>query len=57
MSKYNYITCCECGAIGIDYLCIDVWAIEDDKYYCYDCSKTLRIGWFEKLDKLNDISN
>ena len=45
------LTCYRCGKSQKIYCCIDSWSIVDKKNFCFECSKKLKIGWFEYKNK------
>lgn len=41
------IMCSECKTETKSWQAIDVWALIDKKFYCYNCQQLLKLGYFE----------
>ena len=49
------LTCDNCKTTQPLCLCIDVWCKIDNKDYCLNCQKTLKVGWYD--EKRNSLLN
>ena len=41
------IQCSKCKTKTKSWQAIDVWALIDNKFYCYNCQRILKLGYFE----------